>query len=150
MSTLRWKYQSFEELTTAELYSILQLRIEVFSVEQNCAYQDADNKDFKSFHLSGWDNDVLVAYCRILPPGISYIDASIGRVLTALNYRKTGAGRELMQRAIHAAQQQFNCSEITISAQLYLNRFYESLGFKQVSETYLEDDIPHIKMHYTA
>ena len=150
MSTLRWKYQSFEELTNTELYTILQVRIEVFSVEQNCVYQDADNKDLKSFHLSAWDNIVLVAYCRILPPGVSYKDASIGRVLTALPYRKTGAGRELMQRAITAALQQFNCSEITISAQLYLKRFYESLGFKPLGKTYLEDGIPHIEMHYTA
>lgn len=150
MLTLRWKYQSFEELTTLQLYTILQLRIEVFSVEQNCVYQDADNKDVKSFHLSAWDNNVLVAYCRILPPGVSYKDASIGRVVTGLPYRKTGAGRELMQRAITAALQQFNCSEITISAQLYLKRFYESLGFKPLGETYLEDGIPHIEMHYTA
>ena len=150
MLTLRWKYQSFEELATLQLYTILQLRIEVFSVEQNCVYQDADNKDVKSFHLSAWDNNVLVAYCRILPPGISYKDASIGRVVTSISYRKTGAGRELMQRAITAALQQFNCSEITISAQLYLKRFYESLGFKPLGETYLEDGIPHIEMHYTA
>lgn len=150
MLTLRWKYQSFEELTTLQLYTILQLRIEVFSVEQNCVYQDADNKDVKSFHLSAWDNNVLVAYCRILPPGVSYKDASIGRVVTSISYRKTGAGRELMQRAITAALQQFNCSEITISAQLYLKRFYESLGFKPLGKTYLEDGIPHIEMHYTA
>ncbi len=150
MLTLRWKYQSFEELATLQLYTILQLRIEVFSVEQNCVYQDADNKDVKSFHLSAWDNNVLVAYCRILPPGVSYKDASIGRVVTSISYRKTGAGRELMQRAITAALQQFNCSEITISAQLYLKRFYESLGFKPLGKTYLEDGIPHIEMHYTA
>jgi ElaA protein len=150
MSTLHWQYQSFEELTNTELYTILQVRIEVFSVEQNCVYQDADNKDLKSFHLSAWDNNVLVAYCRILPPGVSYKDASIGRVLTALPYRKTGAGRELMQRATTAALQQFNCSKITISAQLYLKRFYESLGFIPFGETYLEDSIPHIEMHYTA
>lgn len=150
MLTLRWKYQSFEELTTLQLYTILQLRIEVFSVEQNCVYQDADNKDLKSFHLSAWDNNVLVAYCRILPPGVSYKDASIGRVVAGLPYRKTGAGRELMQRAITAALQQFNCSEITISAQLYLKRFYVSLGFKPLGETYLEDGIPHIEMHYTG
>lgn len=150
MSTLHWKYQSFEELTTTELYTIFQLRTEVFVVEQNCVYQDMDNKDFKSFHLCAWDNNILVAYCRILPPGISFEDASIGRVLTALAYRKTGSGRELMQRAIAATLQQFNCSTITISAQLYLKKFYHSLGFKAVSDTYLEDGIPHIEMRYTA
>ena len=150
MLTLRWKYQSFEELTNLQLYTILQLRIEVFSVEQNCVYQDADNKDLKSFHLSAWDNNVLVAYCRILPPNVCYKDASIGRVVTSISYRRTGAGRELMQRAITAALQQFNYCEITISAQLYLKRFYESFGFKPLGETYLEDGIPHIEMHYTA
>ena len=150
MLTLRWKYQSFEELSNLQLYTILQLRIEIFSVEQNCVYQDADNKDLKSFHLSAWDNNVLVAYCRILPPNVCYKDASIGRVVTSISYRRTGAGRELMQRAITAALQQFNCSKITISAQLYLKRFYESLGFKPLGETYLEDGIPHIEMHYTA
>ena len=150
MLTLRWKYQSFEELTNLQLYTILQLRLEVFSVEQNCVYQDADNKDLKSFHLSDWDNNVLVAYCRILPPNVCYKDASIGRVVTSISYRRTGAGRELMQRAITAALQQFNCCEIAISAQLYLKRFYESFGFKPLGETYLEDGIPHIEMHYTA
>ncbi len=150
MSTLQWKYQSFETLTTKELYAIMQVRMEVFSVEQNCVYQDVDNKDFESFHLSAWDKNVLVAYCRILPPGLSFKEASIGRVLTALPYRRTGSGRELMQRAIAATFQQFNCLAITISAQLYLKKFYQSLGFIPTSgDTYLEDGILHIEMRLT-
>lgn len=149
MALLNWQYKSFDALTTAELYTIMQLRNEVFVVEQNCVYQDADSKDLQSFHLCGWDGSILVAYCRILPPGLAYEAASIGRVLTAAKYRKTGAGIQLMQRAITATLQQFTCEQIIISAQLYLKRFYESLGFIQLSDAYAEDGIPHIKMHYT-
>ena len=150
MPTLQWTYKSFAELNTTELYAILQLRIAIFSVEQNCAYQDADNKDFQSFHLAAWHDDILVAYCRILPPEISFKEASIGRVVAAANYRKNGTGRMLMQKAIAHTLQQFNCSQITIGAQLYLKKFYNSLGFNQVSDTYLEDGIPHIEMRYPA
>lgn len=148
MLTLNWIYKSFDALTTTELYAIMQLRNEVFVVKQNCVYQDADNKDFESFHLSAWDNNILVAYCRIIPPKLSFAEASIGRVLTAPTYRKMGAGRTLMQKAITETLQQFNCLEIAISAQLYLQNFYQSLGFMQISNTYLEDGIAHIEMRY--
>jgi ElaA protein len=147
---LKWIYKSFDELTVVELYAILQLRNEVFSVEQNCVYQDADDKDQKSFHLAGWDGNKLVAYCRILPKGLSYADASIGRVVTSPVYRKTGCGRLLMAKAIVQTLSQFTCSKITISAQFYLTNFYESLGFTAFGATYLEDDIPHIEMHYSV
>ena len=150
MKKLHWTYKAFNELSTVELYKILQLRSEVFVVEQSCVYQDVDDKDIKSHHLTAWDNDTLVAYCRILPPGISFTDASIGRVLSAQNYRKTGAGRELMQRGIAATLKQYGCNQITIGAQLYLKLFYESLGFIQISENYLEDGIPHIDMQYSV
>lgn len=147
---LTWRYNLFNELSPAMLYAILQLRNEVFVVEQNCVYQDADNKDYKSFHLSGWDGDILVAYCRILPPGISFQDASIGRVVSNPLYRKTGSGRALMALAVQKTREQFNCSIITIGAQLYLKKFYESFGFKQVGHSYLEDNIPHIEMRWNA
>ena len=111
---LNWKYNSFNELGLAELYAILQLRNEVFVVEQNCVYQDADNKDALSYHLSGWDGNGLVAYCRILPPGISYAEASIGRVVSSPAYRNTGYGRELMKEAIIRTQAQFECNAIKI------------------------------------
>ena len=150
MKNLHWTYKSFDALTISELYKIMQLRSEVFVVEQNCVYQDIDNKDLVSHHLAAYDNNKLVAYCRILPPEISFNDASIGRVLTDKNYRKNGSGRELMQRAIVATLAQFNCNCITIGAQLYLKSFYTSLGFKQVSEPYIEDGIPHIDMQYTV
>ena len=147
---LNWKCTAFNELSVAELYAIMQLRNEVFVVEQNCVYQDADDKDFKSWHLTGWDGAQLAAYCRILPPGISYPDASIGRVVTSPLYRKTGKGRTLMLKAIVRTLSQFNCSNITISAQFYLTDFYKSIGFTAFDEMYLEDNIPHIKMQYTV
>jgi ElaA protein len=147
---LTWTYKSFSELTPAELYAILQLRIEVFCVEQNCVYQDADGKDQQSIHLCGWNGDFLAAYCRILPAGLSYDYPSIGRVVSSPQYRKGGYGRLLMQKAIKKTIELFPAPLIVISAQLYLKAFYESLGFEQVSEVYLEDNIPHIKMQYSC
>lgn len=143
---LNWILKKFDELTSAELYSILQLRNEVFVVEQNCVYQDADEKDQLSLHFCGWDNKKLMAYTRIIPPGISYSEASIGRVVTSPAGRKTGVGRQLMQKSISRTFDQFNCPSIKIGAQLYLKKFYQSLGFIQNSDTYLEDGIPHIEM----
>lgn len=143
---LNWKLKKFDELTTAELYAIMQLRNEVFVVEQNCVYQDADNKDQLSLHFCGWDNKKLVAYTRIIPPGISYTEASIGRVVTSPAYRNTGAGRQLMKESIGRTFSQFNCNEIKIGAQIYLTKFYESFGFMQSGTQYLEDGITHIEM----
>lgn len=139
-------FKKFDELTAAELYAILRLRNEVFVVEQNCIYQDADDKDQQSYHLTVWDGVNLVGYTRIIPPGISFGQASIGRVVTCSKYRKTGAGRWMMQESIHRVFNQFNCSEIKISAQVYLTKFYESLGFFISSNEYLEDGLPHIEM----
>jgi ElaA protein len=145
---LRWEYKSFHELTVTELYAILQLRNEVFSVEQNCVYQDADDKDQPAYHLCGWDENKLAAYCRILPNGISYEHPSIGRVVTSPQYRKGGYGRKIMQLAVTKTIEQFNDTVIIISAQSHLKKFYESIGFAQISDEYMEDDIPHIKMQY--
>lgn len=146
MSELTWTYKNFNELTPQELYDILKLRSEVFVVEQNCVYLDTDNKDQQSFHLCGWKENDLVAYARILPPGLAFEEASIGRVVTNPLYRKTGAGRILMDHAIERTLSQFNVSEIKIGAQLYLLNFYTSLGFRISGPEYLEDDIPHIEM----
>ena len=143
---LQWILKKFDDLTAAELYAVMQLRNEVFVVEQNCAYQDADDKDLKSLHFMGWDGKTIVAYTRIIPQGVSYAEASIGRVVTSPKYRRTGAGRQLMQLSINNTFSQFNCSTIKIGAQLYLKSFYQSLGFIQCSQQYLEDNIPHIEM----
>lgn len=148
MKEIKWIFKPFGELDTKELYRILQLRSAVFVVEQNCPYLDADDKDQDAYHLCGWKDDILVAYARILPPGLAFDEASIGRVLTNPAYRKYGAGRKLMQVAIEKTLAQYQVG-IRIGAQLYLQQFYTSLGFKQVTDQYLEDNIPHIEMLLT-
>lgn len=142
-----WKIKSFEELTNLELYSIFQLRLAVFSVEQNCAYQDADGKDLKSYHLMGAnENEDLVSYARIVPQGISFKEVSIGRVITSNLARGTGAGKEVMQKSIEFIEQKYGPVPIRIGAQCYLIKFYSNFGFQIASEEYLEDNIPHIEM----
>ncbi|MEA5138007.1 GNAT family N-acetyltransferase [Arcicella rigui] len=143
-----WYLKHFRDLTTTELYQILQLRNEVFIVEQNCPFQDLDDKDFYSFHFMGFDTDTqkIVAYTRLLPPGISYSEASIGRVVTSPMARGTGIGKVLMQKSIDTLEEMFASANIRIGAQLYLKNFYESFGFQQDSEVYLEDGIEHILM----
>ncbi|MBK7667593.1 MAG: GNAT family N-acetyltransferase [Sphingobacteriaceae bacterium] len=136
----------YKELTVDELYEALKLRSAIFVIEQNCNYQDMDDKDQGSYHLLGYDEGKLVAYARILPKGLSYKEASIGRVVVDKNFRGRSAGKELMKRAIADAMELFSTNEIVISAQCYLERFYSDLGFKIEGESYLEDDIPHIKM----
>lgn len=138
--------KTFDELNVNELYDILQLRAEIFVVEQNCAYQDLDDKDRKALHLMGHQQSKLISYARILAPGISYKEASIGRVVVAASYRKKGTGKELMMEAIRETLGKYNVKEIVISAQQYLERFYSDLGFVTESEPYEEDHIPHIKM----
>jgi len=143
---LNWTIKKFDELTLDELYNILQLRNEVFIVEQNCVYNDTDGKDRPAWHLMAIEGDKLVAYTRILPPGVSYNDPAIGRVVTSSSKRRSGLGRELMKRSIEACEKLFGKSSITLSAQVYLQSFYESLGFIVVGAEYLDDGIPHIKM----
>ena len=143
---LEWKIKRFEALTAIELYNLLQLRSEVFVVEQNCPYQDVDNKDQIALHLIGEDNGETVAYARLFKPKDYFEQASIGRVVVKPSYRDKKLGHILMREAIYFMKHQFGETKITISAQLYLKKFYESHGFIQTSETYLEDDIPHIKM----
>jgi len=141
-----WTVKSFEDLTSAELYQILQLRIDVFMLEQNCLYPECDNKDYPSNHLFGVCDKKIVAYARLVPAGVSYDDLSIGRVVVHKDYRKFGLGKVLMHQAIQYWSANAPKADIRISGQLYLQRFYEELGFQRVSEMYLEDDIPHIEM----
>jgi ElaA protein len=143
---ITWQLKKFEELTGIEVYEILRLRSEVFVVEQNCVFLDMDNNDQQSHHLQGRVGNILIAYVRILPPGLSYHEPSIGRVVSSPSYRNKGAGIELMQHAIASTYTLYGEQPIKIGAQLYLKRFYENLGFAQCSEVYMEDDIPHIKM----
>jgi ElaA protein len=143
---LQWTLKQFSELTPDELYAVLQLRNEVFVVEQTCVFQDADGKDQASYHLLGNSNKALVAYTRIVPAGVIYSEPSIGRVVTSPSVRGTGAGKELMQESIKTLIQLFGVVPIKIGAQLYLKKFYESFGFAQIGEGYIEDGIPHIYM----
>ena len=143
---LEFKIKPFNELSTPELYQILRLRSEVFVVEQNCVYQDIDNKDQKALHVLGYYNNELAAYCRLFDAGDYFANASIGRVIVAQKFRDQKWGNNLMIEAIAGVQKCFGKNQITISAQLYLQKFYESHGFIKTSEMYLEDDIPHIEM----
>jgi len=143
---INWTIKKFNELTLEELYSILQLRNEVFIVEQNCVYNDPDGKDQSAWHLMAVEDNKLVAYTRILPPGVSYSDPAIGRVVTSSSKRRLGLGRELMKLSIEACEKLFGKISITLSAQVYLKNFYESLGFTAIGDEYLDDGIPHIDM----
>ena len=142
---MSWELKRFDDLTNKELYDVLRLRVDVFVVEQNCPYPEIDGKDPQSLHLMYWENGDLVAYARILPPGLSYDEASIGRVIVAESHRGTGLGYELLDRSIKASLAEYN-QPIKIGAQAYLEKYYGAAGFVTVSDVYLEDDIPHIDM----
>lgn len=143
---MNWILKKFSELSTSELYAILQLRSEVFVVEQHCYYQDVDGKDFKSYHLIGWQDDGLAAYARLLPPGVSYAEPSVGRVVLKETARGGGLGKALMQESIECCYQLFGRQPVKIGAQHHLERFYASLGFVQCSEVYDDAGIDHIEM----
>ena len=145
--TIVWTLKTFEELKVGELYEVLKLRSRVFVVEQNCVFLDMDDIDYRSHHLIGQINGTLAAYTRIVPPGISYPGyPSIGRVVTAPEVRGKAIGFALMQESIKKLQELYGQVPIKIGAQLYLEKFYASLGFAQAGEMYLEDGIEHIPM----
>lgn len=138
--------RTFDELDTRQLYQILQLRSEIFVVEQHCAYQDLDGKDYKALHILGIEENILVAYTRILGPGDYFKEAGIGRVTVKRNKRGHGYGLHIMQISIKTITDRFGSVPILISAQKYLIDFYNSLGFVEMGNEYLEDGIPHIGM----
>lgn len=144
---LHWSLKKFDALTPHELYAILHLRSQVFVVEQNCVFLEMDYKDQHCHHLMGWQQEELVAYTRLVPPGVSYEGyPSIGRVATAASVRGMGAGKLLMEKSIQELESLYGRMPIRIGAQLYLHRFYASFGFVQSSEVYDEDGIDHIEM----
>lgn len=143
---MRWTLKRFSELTPEELYAILRLRSEVFVVEQNCVFLDMDNKDHPSYHLMGWKDGLLAAYTRLVPAGVAYEIPSIGRVVTSPAARGGGLGRLLMEKSIEEANRLFGPLPVKIGAQVYLRKFYTSLGFEQTSDIYMEDGIKHIEM----
>ncbi len=143
---LHWVFKPFTELSAQELYAIMRLRQEVFIVEQNCPYLDADGKDLKSYHLMGYVGNELVAYSRIVKPGVSYDEVSIGRVVSSTAHRKKAFGIQLMNESIQRIENLYGQVLIRIGAQQYLQKFYESFGFVREGESYMEDGIPHIIM----
>ncbi|MBM7713945.1 ElaA protein [Bacillus thermophilus] len=143
---MEWKLKTFDELTVDELYSILQARVDVFVVEQECAYRELDDHDRVAFHLYAVDAGKLAGYARILPPGSAYRELSIGRVLIRKEYRRKGLAKELMKRALRFIQQQTTVDCVKVQAQEYLLSFYGSFGFQPVSEVYMDEGIPHVDM----
>lgn len=141
-----WLIRSFDQLTHQQLYDYLALRSEVFIVEQNCPYQDLDGMDQRAHHLLGYVDGKLASCARMFAPGDCYDEASIGRVITKPDFRGLKIGHELMKESIGFCEKQYNHPPIKISAQLYLQKFYEGHGFVRISDEYLEDNIPHIKM----
>ncbi|MGK0385415.1 MAG: ElaA protein [Patiriisocius sp.] len=140
------KIKPFKELTIDELHDVLLLRCEVFVVEQDCVYQDLDGKDRKALHVIGEKNGRIVAYTRCFAPGIYFKEAAIGRVVVPQEDRKYGYGHVIMKASIEAILNHYNTQDIKLSAQEHLKKFYESHGFSQIGEGYLEDGIPHIAM----
>lgn len=143
---MQWSIKQFNDLSLDELYRILKARVDVFVVEQACAYPEIDNYDQQSLHIFLEDKNELVAYVRILPKKSKYEEVSIGRVLVNKEYRGRGYAEEIMKKAIDYVFTEWKDDTIKIQAQHYLNKFYSSLGFEQMTDVYLEDDIPHIDM----
>ena len=143
---LQLETKTFQELTISELYEILQLRSEVFVVEQDCVYQDIDGKDEKALHILGKKEGKIVAYTRCFAPNIYFEEAAIGRVVVKETERKFGYGHQILKASIEEIQQRYQTTTIKLSAQQYLTHFYETHNFKQIGEGYLEDGIPHIAM----
>ena len=153
---LQWRFERFENLTARDVHDIYRARIEVFVIEQNCVFQDIDGADPSGWHLMGRPlgervegGDAvsqLVAYCRVLPPGVKYPEPTIGRVLTTAAVRGTGAGRSLMREALARTQAMWPGRAVRIGAQQRLERFYREMGFEPCSEPYDEDGILHIEM----
>ena len=150
MTELRWQITEFDGLETAQLYAALRLRLEVFAIEQNSLYQDLDNLDQQAIHMLAWEQGQLLAYQRCLPPGASYTESAIGRIVVAAPARGRQLGRELVRRGIRHNLEQWPNQGIRINAQSYLRRFYEELGFVADGDDYNLDGIPHIQMLYSG
>ena len=140
------RVRTFGQLSTGELYELLRLRSEVFVVEQQCIYLDMDGKDAKALHVLGYQSEKLAACTRLFAPGDYFEQASIGRVAVREEFRGLGLGREIMKASLEAVKSNFGLAGICLSAQSYLRRFYEELGFRTEGTEYLEDGIPHIRM----
>lgn len=143
---MEWNLQKFNEMDVYQLYEILKLRVDVFVVEQNCAYPELDNYDNNSLHLFACEENEIIAYCRILPPGEKYEECSIGRVIVKEKFRGTGVARQLMIKALEEAERTYQVESIQLCAQSHLKNFYSSFDFHASSDEFDEDGIPHIYM----
>ena len=148
MKNLRWKCKRFQQLDNHQLYELIKLRVNIFVVEQKCSYPELDDKDrhIDTHHLTAYDASGLIAYARLLPPGLSYPDASVGRFAVEQSVRNQGVGKLLMEKSLEEIDKIWPGRAIRISAQAHLRKFYEKFNFIRVSESYLEDGIPHIEM----
>lgn len=144
----QWQTMDFDDLSPSQLYAALRLRQAVFAIEQASLYQDLDDRDQPAAHMFCWRGHSLLAYQRCLPPGVSYRDSAIGRIVVAAQARGHNLGRELVRRGIRYNLQRWPDSDIRINAQAYLEDFYRRLGFETQGDRYDEDGIPHIEMLY--
>ena len=147
---INWNFKHFSELSTLEWYALAKIRMEVFIIEQNCHYLDLDNRDLDAYHIFATENNEVIAYARLLAKGISYPEVSIGRVLVDEKARGRKLGHELMEKTMTFSASVYGLNNIKISAQEHLTHFYETHGFKVVTEMYLEDDIPHVGMLHSV
>lgn len=143
---MNWKIKPFNELTTIELYELMRLRQEVFIIEQDCNYLDADGKDLESYHVLGYDSNELAAYARVVKPGISYKEVAVGRVIVKESHRSNKLGYELMQICHDFISTKLKQASIRLSAQSHLESFYRNCGYEPTGKEYLEDNIPHKEM----
>lgn len=143
---ITWELRAFDRLTAKELYEIMRLRSQVFVVEQQCIYLDADDKDQKAFHLMGWRDDALIAYARLFAPGDYFGETAIGRIVTSQEVRKTGVGDDLVRESIEIAYRRYGAGPIRIAAQSRLKEYYAAFGFEVADKEYIEDGIPHVEM----
>ena len=144
--SIQWQWRRYDELSPREIHAIFAARQAVFIVEQNCPYLDLDGKDLDAWHLMAWSGQDVAAYLRLVAPGVSYPEPSLGRVITTRIARGSGLGRELVARGLEKIHELYPTQPIRIGAQAHLQRFYGSLGFVQSSEPYDEDGIPHLQM----
>ncbi|MEK5068286.1 GNAT family N-acetyltransferase [Sporosarcina sp. FSL K6-1508] len=143
---MKWTYQEFGELSGHEVYEILKLRVDVFIVEQNCAYHEVDGHDYNAIHICCTDDEGLAAYARLIPGGVKYIEPSIGRVIIREDRRGTGLAHMLMERSVDFMKSHWKPEKIRLQAQHHLVGFYGKHGFEAVSEPYADDGIPHVDM----
>jgi len=143
---LIWQCRALDELSARQIHAVFSARAAVFVVEQQCFYQDPDQFDIDAKHLIGWSGSEVAAYLRVLAPGTTYVEPSLGRILTTKGFRGGGLGRELIARGLAEIEKRYSATAVRIGAQAHLEKLYASFGFEVASAPYVEDGIPHIEM----